>query len=62
LLKQVAKEWGRAVLMVTHDPHIAAYSDRIVFLKDGKVVNETILGSKNVGNQEIVTNQMKAMA
>ena len=43
LLKQVAKTWGRAVLMVTHDPRIAAYADRIVFLKDGKIVNETYL-------------------
>ncbi len=43
LLKQVAKTWGRAVLMVTHDPRIAAYADRIVFLKDGKIVNETHL-------------------
>ena len=30
--------------MVTHDPRIAAYADRIVFLKDGKIVNETYLG------------------
>ena len=43
LLKQVAKTWGRAVLMVTHDPRIAAYADRIVFLKDGKIVNDTHL-------------------
>lgn len=62
LLKQVAKDWGRAVLMVTHDPRIAAYADRIVFLKDGKIVNETILEAKNTGNSELVANQMKAMA
>ena len=62
LLRQVAKEWGRAVLMVTHDPRLAAYADRIVFLKDGKIVNETYLESKNAGNAELVTNQMKAMA
>ncbi len=43
LLRQVADEWGRAVLMVTHDPRIAAYADRIVFLKDGAVVDETKL-------------------
>ena len=62
LLRQVAKEWGRSVLMVTHDPRIAAYADRIVFLKDGKIVNETYLESKNAGNTELVTNQMKAVA
>lgn len=49
LLKQVAKTWGRSVLMVTHDPRIAAYADRIVFLKDGKIVNETHLGNGGAG-------------
>lgn len=29
--------------MVTHDPRIAAYADRLVFLKDGRVVDETVL-------------------
>jgi putative ABC transport system ATP-binding protein len=43
LLRQVADEWGRAVLMVTHDPRIAAYADRIIFLKDGTIVDETHL-------------------
>ncbi len=43
LLRQVTKEYGRTVVMVTHDPRIAAYADRIIFLKDGKVVDETNL-------------------
>ncbi|MBI3244850.1 MAG: ABC transporter ATP-binding protein [Chloroflexi bacterium] len=45
LLRQVADDWGRTVLMVTHDPRIAAYADRIIFLKDGTVVDETRLSS-----------------
>jgi len=40
LLRQISKEWGRAVVMVTHDSRIAAYADRIIHLKDGAVVNE----------------------
>lgn len=43
LLRRVAGEWGRSVLMVTHDPRIAAHADRIIFLKDGKIVDETRL-------------------
>jgi putative ABC transport system ATP-binding protein len=46
LLRQVSKEFGRAVIMVTHDPRIAAYADRIIFLKDGKIADETILERK----------------
>jgi putative ABC transport system ATP-binding protein len=44
LLRKVADEWGRAVIMVTHDPRIAAYADRIVFLRDGSIVDEAKLG------------------
>ena len=59
LLKQVAKTWGRAVLMVTHDPRIAAYADRIVFLKDGKIVNETHLGNGGDGASVGITVEQK---
>jgi putative ABC transport system ATP-binding protein len=45
LLRQASEEWGRAVVMVTHDPRIAAYADRIIFLKDGSVVDETRLNA-----------------
>lgn len=47
LLRQVSKEFGRAVVMVTHDPRIAAYADRIIFLKDGKIAEETVLEKKS---------------
>jgi putative ABC transport system ATP-binding protein len=62
LLKQVAQEFGRAVLMVTHDPRIAAHADRIVFLKDGRIVNEMQLESKRTDNAEAVSQIMKAIA
>ena len=44
LLKTIASDYGRTVLMVTHDSRMAAYADRIIFLKDGTVVDETRLG------------------
>ncbi len=47
LLRDVSKKYGRTVIMVTHDPRIAAYADRIVFLKDGKVLDDTLLERKN---------------
>jgi putative ABC transport system ATP-binding protein len=31
---------GQAIVMVTHDSRMAAYADRIVFLRDGRVVDE----------------------
>jgi putative ABC transport system ATP-binding protein len=43
LLRQAVDEWGRTVVMVTHDARMAAYADRIIFLKDGTVVDDTRL-------------------
>jgi putative ABC transport system ATP-binding protein len=54
LLRDVAKKYGRTVVMVTHDPRIAAYADRIVFLKDGKIIDQTILERKNHENADVV--------
>ncbi|MEZ4642983.1 MAG: ABC transporter ATP-binding protein [Chloroflexota bacterium] len=59
LLRQISSEWNRTVLMVTHDPRIAAHASRIVFLKDGTIVDETrlsdggISGSNN-GQEQLV--------
>ncbi|MFC4243801.1 ABC transporter ATP-binding protein [Gryllotalpicola reticulitermitis] len=36
---------GTAVLMVTHDPRVAARADRIVWLRDGRIVDEMTAAS-----------------
>lgn len=61
LLRDVAKEYKRTVVMVTHDPRIAAYADRIIFLKDGKVVDETILERKTSKSADFVAGKVKEM-
>ena len=43
LLQQVARDWGRSVLMVTHDPRIASFAQRLVLMKDGKIVDDVRL-------------------
>jgi putative ABC transport system ATP-binding protein len=47
LLRKAADDWGRTIIIVTHDPRIAAYADRIIFLKDGKIVDENRLKGQN---------------
>lgn len=32
---------GQTILLVTHDPKIASRADRILFMRDGQLVNET---------------------
>ena len=40
LLRRSCDEFGQTIIMVTHDAKAASYSDRIVFLKDGSVVDQ----------------------
>ncbi|MEU7866947.1 ABC transporter ATP-binding protein [Dactylosporangium sp. NPDC049140] len=40
LLREAVDRTGTAVVMVTHDPAAAAWADRVVFLADGRVVDE----------------------
>ncbi len=40
LLRRSVDEHGQTVVMVTHDPVAAAYTDRVVFLADGRIVDE----------------------
>jgi putative ABC transport system ATP-binding protein len=39
-MRVAVKEFGQTIVMVTHDPNASAYSDRVVFLADGKIVDE----------------------
>jgi putative ABC transport system ATP-binding protein len=39
LLRQLSKDGGRTVLMVTHDPRILDVADRVAYLEDGILVN-----------------------
>jgi len=39
-LRQAVQELGQTVVMVTHDPSAAGYADRVLFLADGRVVDE----------------------
>jgi putative ABC transport system ATP-binding protein len=40
LLRRSVDEFGQTVVMVTHDPVAAAFTDRVIFLADGRVVDE----------------------
>ena len=39
-MRRSVTEFGQSIVMVTHDPHGAAYADRVVFLADGNIVDE----------------------
>jgi putative ABC transport system ATP-binding protein len=39
-LRRSVRDFGQTIVMVTHDPNAASYADRVVFLADGKIVDE----------------------
>ena len=41
-LRSAVDDLGQTIVMVTHDPVAASYSDRIIFLDDGKCINELL--------------------
>jgi putative ABC transport system ATP-binding protein len=47
LIATLPSQHGTAVVLVTHEPRFASWADRVVFLRDGRVVDETpaVLGA-----------------
>lgn len=43
LLHQAAKERGAAVVVVTHDPRLEAYADRVIHMEDGHILSDTMV-------------------
>jgi putative ABC transport system ATP-binding protein len=41
LLTALPGRCGTAVVLVTHEPRFASYADRVIFLRDGVIVDET---------------------
>jgi len=39
-LRRSVDEFGQTIVMVTHDPVAASHTDRVVFLEDGRIVDE----------------------
>jgi putative ABC transport system ATP-binding protein len=56
-LQRAVREFGQTIVMVTHDPTAAGYADRVVFLADGRVVDQMADPTA-----ERVLDRMKALA
>jgi putative ABC transport system ATP-binding protein len=55
-MKHAVTDLHQTIVMVTHDPVAAAYADRVIFLADGKVVDEI-----NDPTAELVLDRMKSL-
>jgi putative ABC transport system ATP-binding protein len=41
-MREAVDDFGQTMVLVTHDPIAAGYADRVVFLADGKIVDEML--------------------
>ncbi len=41
LMHDACKNSGMAAVVVTHDAQLASWADRVVFLRDGKITDQT---------------------
>ena len=55
-MRRAVRELSQTIVMVTHDPVAASYSDRVVFLADGRIVDEL-----TDPNPDAVLDRMKAL-
>jgi len=39
-MRQAVRQMGQTIVMVTHDPNSAAFADHVLFLVDGRIVDE----------------------
>ena len=58
-LNKISAEYHKTIVMVTHDPQMASYCNRIILLKDGKILEEI---EKDKSNEEFYQMILSKMA
>ena len=61
-LRRSVDEFGQTIVMVTHDAVAASYCDRVIFLADGKVVDELSKPDRDTILEHMSALQAAAMA
>jgi ABC-type lipoprotein export system ATPase subunit len=49
MLRALCKQRGKTIVVVTHDRRIAHYADRVLMLRDGKIVGRTRMPRSSQG-------------
>ncbi len=55
LLREAVDRFGQTVVMVTHDPAAAAHADRLITLRDGRIVGDAAPGSADEVIEQLKT-------
>lgn len=58
ILQNMKQKLKQSIIMVTHDPEVATYADRVVFFHDGSIIQEYKL-NKNGTDIDVIMNIFK---
>lgn len=61
VFKELNEQLNLSIFLVTHDAMTATYSDRIIFIKDGRLYNEIYRGDDELGYKQSIINVLEMM-
>jgi putative ABC transport system ATP-binding protein len=59
LLRRSCDELGQTIVLITHDDSVAAWADRVLFLRDGRIVADERLAGAPVTRAQAVRTRME---
>jgi len=62
MLRTLAHEQGRAVVIVTHDNRTLGFADRIVHIEDGKILEQPVPGIAGIAENTLPKREQMAVA
>ena len=61
IFENLNRNYGMSIFLVTHDVKTATYSQRVVFIKDGKIYNEIRKGNDPIEYRENILNVLNVI-
>lgn len=58
-LSDLWKDHGLTIVMVTHEPVVAAYSERTIHIRDGRIENETLHKPQRAAGESLKIKELK---
>jgi putative ABC transport system ATP-binding protein len=57
-LFQNLNDQGKTIVMVTHEPELAAYTRRVITLRDGELVSDTVVEERRHATEDLNTRKL----
>ncbi len=55
IFQRLNREHGISIIVVTHEPDISQYAERIIYFKDGRIVRDEPVRQRRDAEHELLT-------